>query len=51
MVHIPELDLNHFSTQVVKETEDSATEAGGVTTTRLYQIAESFIRVVKETYK
>ena len=43
VVHIPELDLNHFSTQVVKETEDSAT--------RLYQIAESFIRVVKETYK
>ena len=51
VVHIPELDLNHFSTQAMKEAEDSATEAGEITTTRLYQIAESFIRVVKETYK
>ncbi len=50
VVHIPELDLNHFSTQAMKEAEDSATEAGEITTTRLYQIAESFIRVVKETY-
>lgn len=63
VAYIPDLDLNHFSNTVsVKETLDSATdlkqedasEENGdyqVQTTRLYRIAESFIRVVKETYK
>ncbi len=57
VVEIPALDLNHFSVGTEKETAaDSATETteqedAKVGTARLYRIAESFIRIVKETYK
>jgi len=57
VAHIPELDLNHFSkTVVAKENSESAeapeaTDAYQVQTTRLYRIAETFIRAVKEIYK
>lgn len=61
VAHIPDLDLNHFSNTVVsRETEEfgdvtkeapEETDAYHVQTTRLYRIAESFLRVVKEAYK
>ena len=61
VAHIPDLDLNHFSnTAVSRETEEfgdvtkeapEETDAYHVQTTRLYRIAESFLRVVKEAYK
>jgi len=60
VAYIPDLDLNHFSTAVgLKDTSGIAekTEAPAdadayqVQTTRLYRMAEAFIRVVKETYK
>ena len=61
VAHIPDLDLNHFSnTTLTKENSESAdvkkeapedSDAYQVQTTRLYRIAEAFIRVVKESYK
>ena len=52
VAHIPDLDLNHFSnaTMASKEAPEDS-DAYQVQTTRLYRIAESFIRIVKETYK
>lgn len=51
VAHIPDLDLNHFSnTEITKEAPED-TDAYQVQTTRLYRIAEAFIRVVKEAYK
>lgn len=50
IVHIPELDLNHFGMRTEKGEADSAAEQSGITSARLYHIAESFIRTVKETY-
>lgn len=52
VAHIPDLDLNHFSnaTTASKEAPEDS-DAYQVQTTRLYRIAESFIRIVKETYK
>lgn len=61
--YIPDLDLNHFSntvttkaasdsmTDTAKEEAPEKTDAYNVQTSRLYRIAESFIRAVKETYK
>ena len=61
VAHIPELDLNHFSkTAVAKENSEPVearkeapedSDAYQVQTTRLYRIAETFIRAVKEIYK
>ena len=61
VAHIPDLDLNHFSNAAVTrengEAPDASKEAPEdsdayqVQTTRLYRIAEAFIRIVKETYK
>lgn len=61
VAHIPELDLNHFSKNAVtRENNEPAdarkeapedSDAYQVQTTRLYRIAETFIRVVKEIYK
>lgn len=61
VAHIPDLDLNHFSNVAVArengEVPDTTKEAPEdsdayqVQTTRLYRIAETFIRIVKETYK
>ena len=61
VAHIPDLDLKHFSkTSVAKDSGELAEErkeapedsdAYQVQTTRLYRIAEAFIRVVKEAYK
>lgn len=60
-VHVPNLDLNHFSNTAtarekdeVSEPEKEAsenTDAYKVQTTHLYKIAETFIQAVKETYK
>lgn len=61
VAHIPNLDLNHFSktsdlkengalSDTIKEAPEDS-DAYQVQTTRLYRIAESFIRIVKETYK
>lgn len=61
VAHIPDLDLNHFSNAAVareygdaldapKEAPEDS-DAYQVQTTRLYRIAETFIRIVKETYK
>ena len=60
VAYITDLDLNHFSnTMVVKEGADvlgkteapADTDAYQIQTTRLYGMAESFIRVVREIYK
>lgn len=52
VAHIPDLDLNHFSNATTASKEASEdSDAYQVQTTRLYRIAESFIRIVKETYK
>ncbi len=61
LAHIPNLDLNHFSNAAIRresgELADTIkeapedTDAYQVQTTRLYKVAESFIRVVKEIYK
>lgn len=52
---IPDLDLNHFSNSTSNDNSEKApeeeTDAYQIQTTRLYRLAESFIRVVKETYK
>lgn len=61
VAHIPNLDLNHFSNTVtlkengelsdtMKEAPEDS-DAYQAQTTRLYRIAESFIRIVKENYK
>ena len=60
VAYITDLDLNHFSnTPVSKDSADVAgkteasadTDASQIQTTRLYGMAEAFIRVVKEIYK
>ena len=62
VAHIPDLNLNHFTnTSITKENSDQTEEltkeapeksdAYQVQTTRLYHIAESFIRVIREHYK
>lgn len=60
VAYIKDLDLNHFSNMAVSKdsadvtgkTEASAdTDAYQIQTTRLYGMAEAFIRVVKEIYK
>ena len=61
VAHIPDLDLNHFSktsvatenSELLEESKEAPdnTDAYQVQTTRLYRIAEAFIRVVKEVYK
>jgi len=62
VAHIPDLNLNHFTSSVLtKESSEDAdaqikeapekTDAYQVQTSRLYHIAESFIRVIKENYK
>ena len=61
VAYIPDLDLNHFSnttlskdtTDMVREKEEAPedSDAYQIQTTRLYRMAESFIRVVKELYK
>ena len=62
VAYIFDLDLNHFSNTVpAKETSNGVDEeekeapensdAYQVQTSRLYRIAESFIRVIRETYK
>ncbi|MBR5565419.1 MAG: hypothetical protein IKW08_04550 [Roseburia sp.] len=60
VAYITDLDLNHFSnTPVSKDSADVAgkteasadTDAYQIQTTRLYGLAEAFIRVVKEIYK
>jgi len=61
VAHIPELDLNHFSkTAIARENGEplearkeapEESDAYQVQTTRLYRIAETFIRALKEIYK
>ena len=60
VAYITDLDLNHFSNMtvskdsadVIGKAEASAdTDAYQIQTTRLYGMAEAFIRVVKEIYK
>lgn len=62
VAHIRDLNLNHFSNaaiardtnnsvETIKEEASENTDAYQVQTTRLYHMAEAFIRVVKETYK
>jgi len=62
VAHIPDLNLNHFTSSVLtKENSDIAdtqikeapekTDAYQVQTSRLYHIAEAFIRVMRENYK
>ena len=51
---VPNLDLNRFSNTTLNHNSEKApetTDAYQVQTTRLYRLAESFIRMVKETYK
>lgn len=62
VAHIPDLNLNHFTNTVfakennelgdspIKEAPEK-TDAYQVQTSRLYHIAESFIRIMRENYK